>query len=78
MFSNQYWEILLEERMLTYSVRAAQKGAKRSKLHGYQSIGIKAAEVRAKNKKPLDKTKRLVLEHRSNAYEAFIHVNIEK
>ena len=64
--------------MLTFSVRAAQKGAQRSKLHGYQSVGKKAAEVRAKNRKPLDKAARLALDHRSNAFEAFIHVDENK
>lgn len=59
--------------MMTYSVRATQKGSQRSKLHGYQSIGIKAAEMRAQNRNSLIKTKPLAHERRFNKYDFFMH-----
>lgn len=61
--------------MMTYSVRATQKGSQRSKLHGYQSIGIKAAKIRAQSRKPIDETSRLAVDHRLNSYEAFMHAD---
>lgn len=61
--------------MLTFSVRNVQKSAQRSKLHAYQAMGKYAAEVRAKNRKPLDKAARMAVDHRSNEFEAFIHAD---
>lgn len=58
---------------MTYSVRKAREGSQNSKLTAYQEVGKKAVQRRAKRSRPLSESERRQLDHKRNAYEAFIN-----
>ena len=64
----------------TYSVRDAAKEAQRSKLHGYKAVGKKAVQVRREQRSrylnsEAYKAKKRELDHKQNAFEAFMNVD---
>ena len=63
--------------MLKSSVREARNSPQRVKLSGYQAIGKQTAKSRTNRRKPLDIATRLKLDHKTNSYQAFIHVDDE-
>lgn len=58
---------------MTYSARKAREGSQKFKLTAYQNVGKKAAQRRAKRSKPLSESERRQLDHKRDAYEAFIN-----